>query len=296
MILPPKVVVVGDVMTDVAVHVTARTLAAGSDTPARIVVGGGGAGGNVAAALGRLGAAVGLVARVGDDGAGRAALHAVERTGAALHAQVDRTVATGTVVALIDVAGERTMLSDRGANRHLARDDLPDDWFRAGAYLHLSGYTLFDEPARAAGVEVLRRAAAVGMPISVDPASWAPLQAFGAARFLSVTSAARLCLPNADEAQVLTGLDDPAAAARRLADHYGAAVVTCGAGGAVWSDGATVRRQPVGDVEVLDTTGAGDVFVAHYLQATIGGAAPRAALARAVHGATTAVGVTGARR
>jgi sugar/nucleoside kinase (ribokinase family) len=283
-------------MTDVAVHVTARTLAAGSDIPARIVVGGGGAGGNVAAALGRLGAAVGLVARVGDDGAGVAALHAVEQTGAALHAQVDRTVATGTVVALIDVAGERTMLSDRGANRYLARDDLPDDWFRAGAYLHLSGYSLFDEPARAAGIEVLRRAAAAGMSISVDPASWAPLQAFGAARFLSVTSAARLCLPNADEAQVLTGLDDPAAAARRLADHYGTAVVTCGAGGAVWSDGATVRRQPVDEVEVLDSTGAGDVFVAHYLAATIRGAAPAAALARAVRGAATAVGVTGARQ
>jgi sugar/nucleoside kinase (ribokinase family) len=134
------------------------------------------------------------------------------------------------------------------------------------------------------------------MSISVDPASWRPLQAFGATRFLAVTAAAHLCLPNAAEARVLTGLDDPAAAAQRLADHYGSAVVTCGADGAVWSDGATVRRRPVGDVEVLDTTGAGDMFVAHYLAATIGSAAPAEALARAVHGATAAVGVTGARQ
>lgn len=291
----PAVVVVGDLMTDVTVHTGEEVIARGSDTAATIVVGDGGAGGNVAAGLSRWGVATGLVTRVGDDAAGRAAIHGVEQTGALVHAQIDATVATGTVVALIDGAGDRTMLTDRGANRRLTADGLADHWFREGGHLHLSGYMLFDQPARAAATDALRRAATAGMTISVDPASWAPLQAFGAERFLACTATADLCLPNAEEARVLTGLDDPPAAARRLGARYGRAVVTCGADGAVWSNGDVVRRQPADPVEVVDTTGAGDAFTARYLAALVEGASHVDALALAVRSATGVVGGSGAR-
>lgn len=292
----PAVVVVGDLMTDVTVHTGDEAIAHGSDTAATIVVGDGGAGGNVAAGLRRWGVTTGLVTRVGDDAAGRAAIRGIEQTGARVHAQIDPAVATGTVVALVDGMGDRTMLTDRGANRRLATDGLADHWFRAGGHLHLSGYMLFDQPARAAAIEALRRAATVGMSISVDPASWAPLQVFGAERFLASTATADLCLPNADEARVLTGLEDPTAAARRLGARYGAAVVTCGAEGAVWSDGEVVRRQGADPVEVVDTTGAGDAFTARYLAALVEGAAPADALVAAVRSATDVVGGSGARR
>lgn len=291
----PAIVVVGDLMTDVTVRAEVGAVASGSDTPAEIVIGGGGAGGNVAAALGRLRPPAGLITRVGDDGAGRAVLGDLERAGVTVHGQIDPTVATGTVVAIVDADGERSMLTDRGANRYLAHDDLPDDWFRAGAHLHLSGYTLFEQPARATAIEVLRRAEVVGMTISVDPASWAPLQAFGPARFLQLTGTAQLCLPNAAEARVLTGLAEPAAAARRLAEHFGTAVVTCGADGAVWSDGHRERRQRADRIDVIDTTGAGDAFAARYLAAVLDGAAPREALTLAVRSATAAAAGPGAR-
>jgi hypothetical protein len=51
-VIRPAVVVIGDVMTDVTIHSDAdltRDLARGSDTAADIRLGGGGAGGNVAA-------------------------------------------------------------------------------------------------------------------------------------------------------------------------------------------------------------------------------------------------------
>ncbi|MBW3605775.1 MAG: bifunctional hydroxymethylpyrimidine kinase/phosphomethylpyrimidine kinase [Actinobacteria bacterium] len=291
----PAVVVVGDLMTDVTVHTREQVIARGSDTAATIVIGDGGAGGNVAAGLGWWGVTAGLVTRVGDDAAGRAAVRRVEQTGARVHAQVDATVATGTVIALIDGAGDRTMLTDRGANRRLAVDGLADHWFRDGGHLHLSGYMLFERPARVAAIEALRRAATAGMTISVDPASWSPLQAFGAEQFLAHTATADLCLPNADEARVLTGLDDPTAAARHLGARYGSAVVTCGADGAVWSDGDVVRRQPADAVEAVDTTGAGDTFTARYLAALVAGATHADALALAVRSATGVVGGSGAR-
>jgi ribokinase len=293
-VTPPRVVVVGDLVTDVVAS-TAGAIAIGSDTPAQIILGDGGAGGNVAAWLRAVGADVGLVARVGDDAAGRDAVARLVDAGVATAAATDPDAPTGTVVALVDATGERTMLTDRGANRALDVADLPLAWFRPGAHLHLSGYVLFDDRGRDAGMAALRAAAAAGMTISVDPASWAPLRRWGVARFLAATADAVLTLPNRDEARVLTGIGDPAGAARRLAGHHGAAIVTCAADGAVWSDGAATVHRRAAPATVVDGTGAGDAFTAGYLAAWLDGAAPDEALERAGHLAARAVGRRGAR-
>lgn len=294
---PPDIVVVGDVMTDVVVRLNAGrdAIAGGSDTPASIRIGGGGAGGNVAAWLAHLGVPVGLVACVGDDPAGRGAVAELTRAGVAAAVRADPATPTGTVVALADAGGERTMMTDRGANLRLRPDDLPDGWFRAGGHLHLSGYVLFDEEDHATGAAALDRAARAGMSTSVDPASWAPLRRMTAERFLELTATAQLCLPNADEARVLTGTADPRRAARQLAAHHGAAVVTCGADGAVWSDGSALRLQAAVPTTVVDATGAGDAFVAGYLAAHIRGDPPGVALERAADAAAQTVRAPGAR-
>jgi len=286
--------VVGDVVTDVVAS-TPGPAAVGSDTTARIVVTDGGAGGNVAAWLRAVDVDVGLIVRVGDDPAGRAAVERLADAGVLVAAATDPDAPTGTVVALIDADGERTMLTDRGANQRLDAADLPTAWFRPGAHLHLSGYVLYDTPGAGAGLEALRRASAAGMTISVDPASWAPLRRWGASRFLAATAGASLTLPNADEARVLTGTTDAAVAAARLARVHGAAVVTCGADGAVWSDGAATVRGRAVRATVTDTTGAGDAFTAGYLAATLAGAVSRDALERAAHLAARAVSRRGAR-
>ena len=291
---PPQVVVVGDLVTDVVAS-TAGAVAVGSDTTARIVLGDGGAGGNVAAWLRAVDLDVGLVTCVGEDPAGRDAVARLADAGVATAAATDPSAPTGTVVVLTDATGERTMLTDRGANQALDAADLPLTWFRRGAHLHLSGYVLLDERGRDAGLAALRAATVSGMTISVDPASWAPLRRWGAARFLAATADAMLTLPNRDEARVLTGFGDPAGAARHLARHHGAAVVTCGADGAVWSDGATTVHGRAGRATVVDSTGAGDAFTAGYLAAWLDGAEPDEALERAAYLAAQAVGRRGAR-
>lgn len=295
----PAFVVIGDVMTDVAVHSAhdlTRDLARGSDTAADIVVGGGGAGGNVASWLGHLGADVGLVAAVGADAAGRLAVEMLQEHAVRVHAVRDASRATGTVVALADGRGERTMITDRGANVALSEQDLPRGWFRPGAHLHLSGYTLFMEPARAAGLAALRMAAACGMSVSVDPASWSPLREVGPHRFLAWTQVAGLCLPNAAEARLLTDTVDLEEAARRLGAHYGCTVITAGADGALWSDGAEVVWAPAADPgDVAGGVGAGDAFTAGYLVALQRKAGPAAALAMASQVAVRVLRRPGAR-
>jgi sugar/nucleoside kinase (ribokinase family) len=80
-------------------------------------------------------------------------------------------------------------------------------------------------------------------------------------------------LPNAAEAMRYTRTDCPRAAARALTDRVPLAVVTLGAEGAYAVDGSTGESAevPAIQVEALDPTGAGDVFVAGFVTGALAG-------------------------
>jgi sugar/nucleoside kinase (ribokinase family) len=257
-------------------------LAAGSDTAAEVSYRPGGAGANVAAWLATCGVPVRLVARAGDDDAGRGAVDRLRGDAVDVSRVVlDSQLATGTCVVLVAPDGERSMLPDAGANAALSAADLPASAFAAGRHLHLAGYTLLrDGPPREAAVEALRRARAAGMTISLDASSAAPVERLGAARFLDLAGHPDLLLPNRDEAAALTGSADPVAAARALSAHAREVVVTLGADGALWTDGRIVLDAPAiaPRAPVRDTTGAGDAFAAGFLTAWLDGLAAGSAL------------------
>jgi ribokinase len=289
------VVVVGDLMSDVVAWASAP-LAHASDTPAQITTHPGGGGANVAARLAGLGVPVLLVARAGNDPAGRAAVEDLRAAGVRTSVAIDPVRATGTVVVIVEPTGERTMLPDRGANAALAPADLPVEELRAATHLHLSGYTLLDPGSRAAGLVALEHAREAGVSVSVDPASAAPLEAAGARAFLDWVAHADMLLPNLEEAVVLTGARDPDAAAWALARDGREVVITLGAAGALWSDGERVVRAAAAAAPApIDSTGAGDAFTAGWLAARLDGAEPAEALAAANELAARALGGAGAR-
>ena len=257
-----EVVVVGDLATDVVVLLEGSP-APGSDRPAAIRSRGGGAGANVAVHLARLGTPVTFAGCVGDDAAGTGLVAELAAAGVTPAVRTVAGAATGTIVSLVEPGGQRSMLADRGANLALEPADVPVPV--PGGHLHLSGYSLFAPGPRAAGLAALAAARAAGCTVSVDPASTGPLAAYGVRRWLADTAAATLVLPNADEARLLTGCADPAAAARALAAHHPIAVVTLGADGALWADGGRLVHRPAHPATVVDTTGAGDAFTAGLL-------------------------------
>jgi sugar/nucleoside kinase (ribokinase family) len=289
------VVVVGDLMTDVVAWASGP-LAHASDTPSQITTHPGGGGANVAARLAALGVPTLLVARAGNDPAGRAAVAELRAGGVQTRVAIDPVRATGTVVVIVEPTGERTMLPDRGANATLSPADLPVDELRAATHLHLSGYTLLDPGSRSAGIVALEHAREAGLSVSVDPASAAPIEAVGPRAFLDWVASADVLLPNLEEAVVLTGAREPEAAAWGLARGGRDVVITLGAAGALWSDGEQVVRAAAAEAPApVDSTGAGDAFTAGWLAARLGGAEPAEALAAANEYAASTLRQAGAR-
>jgi sugar/nucleoside kinase (ribokinase family) len=281
----PRVVVVGDLAVDVLVA-PAEPVRPGGDVPARIATSAGGAGANTAAWLAALGVDVTLVARVGDDPSGRAALVELAAAGVRAAVTVDAGAPTATVVVLLGPDGARTMLSDRGAAARLSPADLPS--LDGVDHLHLSGYVL--RGTRDVALAAISAARAAGARTSLDP------QATGAltAALLRDLGGVDLLLPNTDELADLTGSRDPRSATALL-DSARAVVVTDGAAGATWVDRKGLHTAPARPVDVVDPTGAGDAFDAALLAAWLQGAEPAAALAAGCAAGAEAVSRRGAR-
>ena len=172
------------------------------------------------------------------------------------------------------------MVADRGANALFTPDDLPAS-LDAGAVL-VSGYLLLQESTTRAGLTAIDRSTATFG--GVEASSWPLVEAFGAGRFLSETTAAgaNVWLANEREAELLVGLSG-SDAARALGERFRVACVKLGGNGAALSfDGSLVEAgaEPVTEV---DATGAGDAFDGVLLGALARGEEPEAALQRACH-------------
>ncbi|PRX51247.1 sugar/nucleoside kinase (ribokinase family) [Prauserella shujinwangii] len=256
-----RVVVVGDAGLDVVAR-HAEPVVHGGDSRARVRVAGGGAGANTAAWLREAGADPVLLARVGDDAAGRLVRAELEAAGVRCAFAVDPEAATCCVVVLVDGEGQRSMLPDRGANQRFHPADVDPAALAGAAHLHLSGYVLLDPSSRPAGLAALAAARDAGLTTSVDPQAAALIT--DPAAFLADVRGVDLLLPNAAELRALTG-DGTPESAKDLLGTVGAVAVTTGPAGAAWVDAEGVVRVPAEEAECVDSTGAGDAFDAGVL-------------------------------
>jgi sugar/nucleoside kinase (ribokinase family) len=278
-------------MTDVIVR-PEGPLARGSDRRASITVQPGGSAANQAAWLASFDVKVDFVARVGlaDLESETARFKAI---GVTPHLIADPHRETGRLVALIDPGGERSFLTDRGANEALEARDIPDAVIASASHIHLSGYSFFAPSPQAAVIDVTRRAG--DKPISVDPASAEFLREVGADNFLAWTRGAAILFPNEEEAAVLAGSTNPETQCARLAAHYPLVVIKRGAAGAEAVEGARRSRVNAPKIEAVDTTGAGDAFVASFLAARLSGSDIQTALEHAAAAGAAASASVGGR-
>jgi sugar/nucleoside kinase (ribokinase family) len=219
---------------------------------------------NFAVALSRLGLRTSLAAAFGDDLAGD---HCWQELAQREHVDLSRSrrFARWRTPVTVSLAydGDRALVT-HGSPPPLGPDALIGDPPPSrAAIVHLE-----PEPAPQAWVGA---AHAAGTLVFAD-VGWDPAERWSGA-VLRQLAHCHAFTPNAGEAQAYTRTDSATAALAKLAELVPLAVVTCGADGAYAVDGTTGESAhvPPVAVEAVDTTGAGDVFGAGLVAATLAG-------------------------
>ncbi|MEO6117399.1 MAG: adenosine kinase [Pseudolysinimonas sp.] len=262
-----RIVAFGDIVNDVVV-VPRAAIRPDTDTISTIRPRPGGSAANTAAWLGSLGSPVDFV---GCAGVADIEYHAqqLRAQGVVPHLSTAPGLPTSTIVIVVE--GEhRTMLTERGANRALRASDLSDELLENAAVLHLTGYTLLDGP-RAAGLrELIDRAHAAGVIVSLNPGSAGFIADFGPAEFVAAIEGADLIIANVHEAALLCDQTAPDRIAQVMGERHGLAVITQGPDNVFVAErGAKPISVPVPQARIIDPTGAGDAMSAGFLHSWV---------------------------
>lgn len=231
----------------------------------------GGAPANVAVGVARLGSPAGFIGKVGDDPFGAWLAEVLTDQGVDVsQLRFDANARTALAFVSLTETGERDFMFYRhpSADQLHAPDELDLDAIRAAAVLHHGSISLIQEPSRSATLAAIDAAHDAGRTVSFDPNLRLPLWASADAareRILSVWERAHVIKISDDELEFLTGSRELAAAQSLLHADLRLLAVTLGAEGVAWFAGDRSGQVEGFDVEVADTTGAGDAFVAGLL-------------------------------
>ncbi len=252
-----KVVVIGSYNTDLTIK-TDRIPSPGETIIGGIFSeGGGGKGANQAVAAARAGAAVGFIARVGNDALGR---EGIQRLSAE---QIDTRcvyrdgeASTGVAFIIVDQRGENSIVVASGANARLSPADIEAAEMEiASAAVILVQLESPLEAVRAA----IQKAHDHGATVILNPA---PAQPLGPDLLQEVD----IITPNKVEAEMITGItvtdeESMHAIARKFFD-FGIknVLITLGSQGVFAALPNMMELIPGFKVRSVDSTGAGDVF------------------------------------
>ncbi|KLU60680.1 5-dehydro-2-deoxygluconokinase [Peptococcaceae bacterium CEB3] len=237
----------------------------------------GGGPANVAVGAARLGARTGFIGKVGRDAFGVHLASILEENGVDTRGLVQDDEANTTLafVALTAEAKPEYVFFRHGtADTRLSPEDLPLDMLGETRILHFSSVSLTAEPARTATVEAVRLARKAGAFVSFDPNVRLSLwQDEGSARevITKAVGQSQLVKLNEEELSFLTGCEEIEEGLTTLL-QFGPrlAAVTRGAQGAVLARPGLTVNIPSMPVDVVDTTGAGDAFMAGLLASLAG--------------------------
>lgn len=228
----------------------------------------GGAPANVAVAVERLGQRAAFLGQVGSDPFGHFLADVLTAEGVDTRGlrQTDKA-RTGLAFVSLGRDGDRSFMFYRhpAADMLMTPDDVAYDVIEAGRIFHYGSITLIDDPVRSATLAAVEHARKSGLLISYDPnlrlALWPNAGAAKEGMRLGLEHAQIVKISD-EELEFLTGNDSAYALWK---DQMQAIIVTHGAKGATLYTQSGKTYCPGFAASSIDTTGAGDAFVAGFL-------------------------------
>jgi len=234
--------------------------------PAREVSGG--CAGNTAAGIAALGGRAGFVGGVASDQLGGFYRHDLTAAGVEFTTRaLDVGVPTARSMILVTPDGHRTMNTFLGAAQHLPSSALDERQIRDSAAIYLEGYLWDPETPRYAMIRAIEIARSAGRKVAFSLSDTFCIERHRDG-FNQLIDGGRVDILFANQAEIemLAGVPHLDSAVEAVRGKVETLVVTRGEHGALATRGAErvdVPAEPVG--EVVDTTGAGDLFAAGFL-------------------------------
>lgn len=262
----PQVIAHGELLIDFVPTVSGQSLA----EVATFERAAGGAPGNVAVGLARLGVSVGFFGQVGDDAFGHFLASTLAESGVETQALAFTSEAlTGLAFVSLTAEGERDFVFYRSPSADMlySPDQIDRDYLQSARLLHLGSISMIAEPARSATLLAAEAAHQDGMLVSLDPNLrlnlWPDARAARQA-IEQLWTWGHIIKISQEELRFLAGDGRSLVDSARTLWHPELQVlfVTRGREGCLCLTEELELEVPGFEVQVVDTTGAGDGFVA----------------------------------
>jgi sugar/nucleoside kinase (ribokinase family) len=228
----------------------------------------GGSAANTLAGAAALGARCAFVGQVAEDQLGAVFKHDIRAHGVRFDTPARAgDPPTGRCLILVTPCGERTMNTLLGASHYLPMESLDADLVRSSAILYLEGYLWDPEQPREVMREAIRIARAAGRKVAMTLSVNFIIELHRAdLQGLIDEGLIDILFVNEEELLCLTQDGDREAAIAKVAPKVPLLVITMGPDGAMAvskDQRYAVAAEPV--EQVVDTTGAGDLFAGGFL-------------------------------
>jgi sugar/nucleoside kinase (ribokinase family) len=264
--------------------------------PAREISGGSAA--NSMAGAAALGLQAAFVGQVADDQFGSVFVHDMRALGVRFETPaLPAPPPTGQCLILVTPDAQRTMSTCPGASHELAPQMLDHDLIRSAAICFLEGYLWGPERPRAAMLDAANIARSAGRTVAFTLSESLSIgdRREGVMRMIDA-GLVDILFGNEHEVMHLTGCSDLGEALAAVEGKVATLVATRGSAGALaLQDGERIEVAAVPVANIVDTTGAGDLFAAGFLAARCRGRETRACLEAGAIAAAEVISHFGAR-
>lgn len=227
----------------------------------------GGSAANTMTGVASFGGRAAYIGKVSDDDLGQVFGHDLRAVGVQFRAgRPDEVTPTGRCIIVVTPDAERTMNTFLGVSSLLCASDVDTATVAAGKVLYMEGYLFDRDEAKEAFRHAAATAHAHGRQVSLTLSDSFCVDRHRTDFRSLVTDEVDILFGNSDELLSLYEVDDFEEAIRCVQRDCDLAVITVGARGCYIVTRTEVLTAPAEPVEqVLDTTGAGDLFAAGFL-------------------------------